>query len=109
MRRLGRKADVSGSVRLLTSIYLAAEEYALLAKLPGKILRKTRYYLGQVDGAELSVDRFEGDLEGLFLAEAEFPTMEAMHAYPNPDFCGPDVTDDVRYTGGELVKNGLPR
>jgi hypothetical protein len=108
MRRLGRKADINGAVRLLTSIYLAPEEFILLSQLPGRILRKTRHYLGRIDGAELSVDRFEGDLDGLILAEAEFDSMEAMRAYPAPDFCAREVTDNIRYTGGSLVKDGLP-
>jgi CYTH domain-containing protein len=108
MRRLGRKADVSASTRLLTSIYLAPEEYRLLSSLPGAILRKTRHYLGQVGGAELSIDTFEGALSGLILAEAEFDDSAAMAAYPNPEFATREVTDDLRYTGGALVLDGLP-
>lgn len=53
MLRLGRKADVNPAVRLLTSIYLSPEEFRLLSSLPGKVLRKTRHYLGDVDGAEV--------------------------------------------------------
>ncbi len=107
-RRLGRKADVSASVRLLTSIYLSPEEYRLLAALPGRVLCKTRYYLGQVDGAEVSVDRFEGALSGLIMAEAEFESVGTMDVYRVPDFVGREVTEDVRFTGGELVQHGLP-
>jgi len=108
MLRLGRKADVNPAVRLLTSIYLSAEEFRLLSSLPGKVLRKTRHHLGKVDGADVSVDVFEGALTGLIMAEAEFETVEAMEAWPMPDFAFREVTDDVRYTGGELVTEGLP-
>ncbi len=108
MRRLGRKADVSASVRLLTSIYLSDEEFRLLSGLPGRVLCKTRYYLGWVDGAELSADVFEGALSGLMMAEAEFDSVEAMDGYRTPDFAGREVTEDVRFTGGELVRHGLP-
>jgi hypothetical protein len=108
-RRLGRNADVSPSVRLLTSIYLAPEEFALLADLPGNLLRKTRRYLGRVDGAaELSVDVFEGALSGLLMAEAEFDDMDAMAGFAAPDFVLREVTEDLRYSGGALVANGLP-
>ena len=107
-RRLGRKADVSASVRLLTSIYLAPQEFALLSSLPGQVLRKTRHHLGKVGGAEMSVDRFEGALDGLILAEAEFEDDEAMRLFSAPDFVLREVTDDLRYTGGELVTKGLP-
>lgn len=108
MLRLGRKADVSPAVRLLTSIYLSREEFRLLSSLPGRSLRKTRHALGKVDGADVFVDVFEGPLSGLIMAEAEFGTMEAMERYAMPDFAFREVTDDVRYTGGRLVADGLP-
>jgi CYTH domain-containing protein len=108
MWRLGRKADVTAAVRLLTSIYLAPEEFRLLSSLPGATLRKTRHYLGAVGGAEVSVDSFEGALGGLVLAEAEFEDSWSMAAYPMPDFAYREVTDDLRYTGGALVRDGLP-
>ena len=108
MLRLGRKADVSASVRLLTSIYLSPEEFRLLSDLPGHRLRKTRHALGKVGGADVFVDVFEGPLSGLIMAEAEFETVEAMEAWPTPDFVYREVTDDIRYTGGRLVIDGLP-
>lgn len=109
MLRLGRKADVSPSVRLLTSIYLSPEEFRLLSALPGERLRKTRHSLGKVDGADVFVDVFEGALSGLIMAEAEFEAVEAMNNYPMPDFAYQEVTEDVRYTGGRLVTDGLPK
>ena len=109
MRRLSRKGDVSPAVRLLTSIYLAPEEFALLASLPGKRLRKTRHRLAAAPGAaHLVVDVFEGELQGLVLAEAEFDDMESLAAFPAPDFAGREVTEDARYSGGQLVLHGLP-
>lgn len=108
MRRLTRKADVDAATRLLTSIYLAPEEFALLSGLPGQRLRKTRHRLAPQDGVTVSVDRFEGPLEGLILAEAEFETPEALAAFPMPDFAVREVTDDPRYTGGVLIRDGLP-
>jgi CYTH domain-containing protein len=108
MRRLTRKADVDAATRLLTSIYLAPEEFALLSGLPGKVLRKTRHRLALDGGVTMSVDRFEGDLAGLILAEKEFETHEAMAAFVAPAFCVREVTDDPRYTGGALIRGGLP-
>jgi len=107
-RRLGRKADVDAQTRLITSIYLAPEEFALLADLPGRTLKKVRHYLEPVDGVEMSIDRFEGALEGLIMAEAEFETAGALAAFQAPPFCLRDVTADPRYGGGVLVTNGLP-
>ena len=108
MLRLGRKADVSPSVRLLTSIYLSAEEFRLLSSLPGRILRKTRHSLGNIDGADVFVDVFEGPLAGLIMVEAEFQTVDAMESYPMPGFAFREVTEDIRYTGGKLASAGLP-
>jgi len=108
MLRLGRKADVSASVRLLTSIYLSPGEFRLLSSLPGRMLQKTRHALGRIDGADVFVDVFEGPLTGLVMAEAEFESTEAMERYPMPEFAFREVTDDVRYTGGRLVVDGLP-
>lgn len=109
MRRLTRKADVDNTTRLLTSIYLTGPEFALLAAtLVGRTLKKTRHHLRPAGGVILSVDRFEGPLDGLILAEAEFETAEALAAYPTPAFALREVTDDPRYRGGSLVVDGIP-
>ncbi|WP_339913041.1 hypothetical protein [uncultured Brevundimonas sp.] len=105
--RLSKKADLAPDKRLITTLYLTAREFALFEGLPGKVLRKTRHYYA-ADDVTLSVDRFEGPLAGLFLAEVEFADDAAMAAWPDPVFAGPEVTDDLRYTGGELVRAGRP-
>jgi CYTH domain-containing protein len=91
------------AVTVITNMYLSPEEYEVLAALPARELRKRRHHLGRY-----SIDVFEGALAGLVLAETEFPSEEDMRAHPDPDFAVRDVTDDVRYTGGSLVVNGLP-
>lgn len=108
MRRLTRKGDVGPDTRLLTSIYLTDFEFKLLAGLPGQVIRKTRHRLRPQDGVTISVDRFEGPLEGLILAEAEFEGAAAMAAFPDPAFAIREVTQDTRYSGGWLVANGVP-
>jgi CYTH domain-containing protein len=55
------------------------------------------------------VDEFQGELDGLILAEAEFKTPELLAAFPIPDFAVREVTDDPRFTGGYLATSGLPR
>jgi CYTH domain-containing protein len=106
--RLARKVDMDAETRLITSLYLGPEEFALLANLPGRVLKKTRYALQPVDGAILFIDRFEGPLEGLLMGEAEFETAEALAAFPLPDYATAEVTHDLLYTGGQLAVNGLP-
>ena len=50
----------------------------------------------------------KGELDGLILAEAAFETPDLLTAFPMPDFAMREVTDDPRFTGGYLVKNGPP-
>ena len=105
--RLSKKADLAPDRRLITTLYLTEAEYGLFEGLAGRPMRKTRHYYA-ADGVTLSVDRFEGALAGLFLAEAEFADDDAMAAYPHPPFAVREVTHDPRYTGGELVRAGVP-
>ena len=108
--RLSRKADIDPRTRLITSIYLPEEEFAVLAaSLHGLRITKLRYRLQSPPGVVLSVDRFQGEHEGLIMVEAEFGTPDLMAAFPAPDFACREVTDDPRYSGGHLVKHGLPK
>ncbi len=108
LRKLTRKADVNDSTRLVTSIYLSDDEFALLSALPGKHISKTRHRLAPVDGVIVAVDIFDSLLAGLMLAEAEFGSEAAMTAFPVPDFALREVTGDSRYTGGALAADGMP-
>ena len=109
MLRLTRKADVDMHTRLITSIYLPEDEFALLANsLPGVRIRKLRHRLEPVEGVFMVVDEFLDNLAGLFLAEVEFKTPELLAAFSGPDFAVREVTDDPRYTGGHLATNGIP-
>src|SRR5262245_32305083 len=109
VRRLTRKADVDNTTRLLTSIYLAPHEFDLLKELPGKTLKKTRYRLPPAAGVVIAIDRFESELEGLLLAEAEFADDASMASFPIPAFAIREVTDDPRYRGASLVLHGTPK
>lgn len=110
MLRLSRKADVDARTRLITSIYLPEAEFAALAAaLPGARVTKIRHRLHAPPGVVMSLDEFEGPLSGLALIEAEFETPDQMSAFTMPYFATREVTDDLRYTGGSLVKHGMPR
>ena len=109
MLRLSRKADVDARTRLITSIYLPENEFAVLAAaLPGRRIRKIRHRLKAPPGVVLSADEFQGELSGLRMVEAEFDTDERMDSFAMPDFAIREVTDDPRFGGGSLVANGLP-
>ena len=107
--RLSKKADVDQHTRLVTSIYLSEAEFAVLAaSLPGARIRKLRHRLHSPPGTTLLVDAFQDALAGLFIAEAEFTSEEALAAFQPPGFAICEVTDDPRFTGGHLVRDGLP-
>ena len=106
--KIARKGDLAPSKRLITTIYLAAQEYDLLSQLPGQSLTKVRHSIRCTDGTLASIDVFTGELERLVLAEWEFETDEKMEAWRPPDFVGAEVTFDERYSGGQLAQNGMP-
>ena len=109
MRRLTRKGDVDSHTRLITSIYLPEDEFALLAaSLPGRRIHKLRHRLEPVDGVVVAVDEFQGELAGLVLAEAEFESPELLAAFSGPDFAVREVTLDARFTGARLARDGMP-
>lgn len=83
---------------LITSMYLTEGEYGVLEKLPAKTLSKTRYSI-----PPFGVDVFEGALRGLLLAEAEFASAAEASALAIPSFIAQDVSNDDRFTGGQLV------
>lgn len=89
--------------RPIVTTYLTEAEHALLANLPGRLLRKNRYYLPHA-GLVWSLDLFEGALVGLELAEVEVPDEAALAALVPPPWTVREVTHDVRYQCGSLVE-----
>lgn len=84
---------------LVTTMYLTEQEFCVLEKLPAKLLTKKRYSV-----PPFGIDIFEGELRGLVLAEAEFSGAEEASSLTLPSFVVHEVTDDIRFTGGELVR-----
>ena len=56
----------------------------------------------------IELDVFSGAHDGLVLAEVEFESTEALEAFEPPEWFGPEVTDDGRYTNAGLALDGLP-
>lgn len=71
--------------------------YRLLAKAEGRVIQKTRYYLPIEGGLTVELDHFKSPMEGLYLAEIEFPSVEEADAFPGLPWFGEDVTMDPRY------------
>lgn len=92
----------SPAVVKLTNMYLSADEYAVLLRLPGRAVRKTRWRW-QVGDRQVAVDEFGGALSGLTLAELELAGDEEPVVLPPP---ARDVTHDDRFSGGRLASAG---
>ena len=83
----------------ITTVYLNDDEFKVLARLPATELSKTRYSF-----PPFGIDVFEGELEGLLLAEAEFDSAAEAERLSIPSFIGCEVTHDPRFAGGQLVR-----
>jgi CYTH domain-containing protein len=82
-------------------MYLSQSEFDLLQQLDSVSLAKTRWHW-PTGTHTLAVDRFEGRLEGLILAEVELREDEAR--LPALGLAVVDVTDEDRFSGGRLAQ-----
>ena len=69
----------------------------LKLKADGIVISKVRYVIPEKDGLSIELDVFKAPYEGLLLAEVEFPSEEAAHAYQPPSWFGEDVTYSTEY------------
>lgn len=68
----------------------------------GVVIEKTRYYVPY--GSHLwEVDVFDGDNNGLQMAEIELGSLH--EAFEKPDWIGAEVSHDGRYYNNYLIKN----
>jgi CYTH domain-containing protein len=74
----------------------------------GRRLHKRRHVLPH-EGLEIEVDVYAGELEGLLVAEIEFPSEEEARGFEPPGWLGDDVTGDPRYLNETLATQGAPR
>jgi len=87
----------------ITSMYLSQEEFDVLAQLPSKKLTKDRFSV-----PPFGIDVFDGQLQGLILAEAEFDSEEGAEALTVPSFASGEVSTDDRFSGGRLAQASRP-
>ena len=103
--KLGQKIRFDGgspSENAHTTIYLSAEEFDLLAQLPANELEKVRW-IDPIGNLSLAIEEFGGRLAGLVLAEVDLGTSGSMPS-TFPIELSEEVTNDERFTGGELAK-----
>ena len=110
--RVRRKGDrcyltVKGAGTLARGEYeieITEDQFAALwPATEGRRVVKRRHRLGGIE-----VDVFGGELEGLIVAEVEFPAVQDARAYTAPDWFGADVTEDSAYKNRALAVNGRP-
>lgn len=71
--------------------------YHLLGKADGKTIRKKRYLIPLDATHTIELDEFEGDYEGLLMAEVEFTSEEDANSFEKPAWFGEEVTYDRKY------------
>jgi CYTH domain-containing protein len=82
----------------ITTMYLNRDTYERLAELAARALTKIRYSV-----PPFGVDVFEGALDGLVMAEAEFDSAAEAAALILPDFVSHEVSGDPHFSGGVLA------
>jgi adenylate cyclase len=98
----------SGLSRDEAEVELDDERFEQLWPLTeGRRLHKRRHVIPHGD-LEIEMDVYEGDLEGLMIAEIEFPSEDQARAFEPPDWLGEDVTGDSRYLNETLATRGVP-
>jgi CYTH domain-containing protein len=98
----------SGKVRNETTVALSAEQFDELWELTRNrriVKRRTVIPKGEV---EIEIDVFEGDLDGLLIAEVEFESADASTAFDPPAWFGREITDDATYRNAALASGEVP-
>jgi CYTH domain-containing protein/CHAD domain-containing protein len=96
-----------GESRREVEVKLDGEQFEALWPLTeGRRLRKTRHRVPLGGGLLAEVDRYLDGLEGLLVAEVEFPSAAASHAFRPPPWFGREVTGERRYANQTLALRG---
>jgi CYTH domain-containing protein len=85
-----------------------SEAEALWPHVEGRRLEKVRHRV-DVPGGVAEVDRYGGDLDGLWTVEVEFDSEDAAEAFRPPDWFGAEVTHEDGWTNAALARHGRPR
>ena len=114
VRRKGEKLVLTakrgaGMSREEAEVELDREAFEALWPLTeGRRLHKRRHVIPQGD-LKIELDVYEGELEGLLVAEVEFPSEDDAGRFAPPDWIGDEVTGDERYLNETLATRGAPQ
>lgn len=97
-----------GTVRVEEELRLDDRQADSLWKLTeGRRVEKTRRAM-LVQGAEVDVDEYAGQLDGLVVAEIEFADEDAAMDFAPPAWFARELTGDAAYSNRGLASDGLP-
>jgi adenylate cyclase len=113
LRRIGQRyfetyKSSGGLQRTELEIELSHDQFSTL--WPGtqdRRLEKIRYQIREAE-QKIELNVFRGNLDGLVLAEIEFPSREKSEKFEPPNWLGEEVTEDSRYKNQALAQNGAP-
>lgn len=115
VRRRGKRTSLTvkqggGLTRREEEIEITRAQFDRLWPLTeGRRIEKTRHLIGLPRGLVIELDRYDGALAGLLVAEVEFPSAAAAHRFSPPDWFGREVTDADEYKNKRLATAGLPK
>jgi adenylate cyclase len=96
----------SDLVRNEGEIELTREQFDSLRPMTeDRCIVKKRYLVNHKSTPEriIEVDVYEDELEGLIIAEVEFPSVEDSKAFNPPDWFGREVTNSAQYKNRNLA------
>ncbi len=98
-----------GLARSEAEIELSAAQFAALwPATAGRRVEKTRHEIPVDDELVIELDVYSGTLDGLRVAEVEFPDLEAAARFTPPAWLGREVTEDDAYKNRRLAVDGMP-
>jgi adenylate cyclase len=114
LRRAGEELTLTvkrgeGEDRGEYEVALAPEQMdSLWEACAGRRLRKRRYLVPLDDDLRAEVDVYAGALQGLRVAEVEFPSAERAAAFRPPAWFGRELTGVRRFANQALAVEGMP-
>ena len=81
--------------------------YKLLAKIEGRIIKKTRYLVPLASGHVAEADVYHEYLSGLLTVEVEFANVDDMNSFTPPEWFGRDVSEESMYKNSSLAIRGV--
>ena len=74
----------------------------LCKKIDGNLITKRRYLI-PLEPYTVELDVFSGHMDGLIMAEVEFPTEKEAEEFTPPAWFGDEVTNDRRYHNSNMI------